>query len=67
MISGARCATCRYWSDKLAYANVPGPMFAYCLMIESPRYGKVNGDEKRGYTSERDGCEKHETGRPIDE
>lgn len=62
------CKTCRFWSDRIA-CSIGSRIYAYCLHVESPRYNRVNtaGEIYRGYTSERDGCDKHEGGNPIDE
>lgn len=61
----ALCGDCKFWSDRLAYANGGGPVFAFCLNTESPKHNRDNGGE-RGYTAQHDGCAQHELGDPVD-
>lgn len=53
-----RCATCRYWSDKLADMR-HGVLLAVCLSRESPNC--------RLYVSGANSCEEWHQGEPIDE
>jgi hypothetical protein len=53
-----KCQKCRWWSDKIARSIGCSELEAYCLNPKSGNFGK--------YTTEKSGCDEHETGKPVD-
>ena len=43
-----KCETCRFWSERLAFAEGGGPVMAYCLAGKAER--------RDGYTAGRFSC-----------